>query len=389
MEFGKIFGKKPATWVKRPKYTTSVEQINEIGEAERQSLRVVEDTFQFRTNDYYTSLIDWEDPDDPIRQISIPSIRELEMNMDWSLDASCEEDYTRGGGIQHKYSNTVLLLVNNVCGTYCRFCFRKRLFMNDNDEVARNISEGLAYIAENSKITNVLLTGGDPLILSTPKLEEIIRRLREIKHVKIIRIGSKMPAFNPFRILNDPSLPEMLSKYSLATKKIYLMAHFNHPKELTEHSIEAMTVLQRHGVITTNQTPILRGINDSPNTLYELFEKLSYMGVPPYYVFQCRPTQGNEMFSLPLEEAYGIFEKAQSMASGLGKRARFVMSHQTGKIEVIGLTEEQIFMRYHRSPDNANRDGIMVFNRNSQAYWLDDYEEAEKIISSRYMMNPA
>ena len=386
MKIGPFFGMEPSG-AKNPKYITNLKQVPQIDQLDRPLLGEVENTFQFRTNEYYMSLIDWDNPNDPIRRISIPHEDELNMNMEWSLDASCEEDYTKVPGLQHKYSNTVLLLVNNVCGAYCRFCFRKRLFMDENEEVAKGVSEGLNYIANNSEITNVLLTGGDPLILSTPKLENIIQQLREIKHVKIIRIGTKIPAFNPYRILNDPSLPEMLSKYSLDTKKIYVMAHFNHPKELTEQSIKAMTILQKHGVVTVNQTPILRGVNDNVDTLCELFEKLSYMGVPPYYVFQCRPTQGNEMFSLPVEEAYERFEKAQSMASGLAKRARFVMSHHTGKVEVVGLSEEHIFMRYHRTPENSNKNGIMVFSRNPQAFWLDDYAEADKLITNSYSIN--
>ena len=217
------------------------------------------------------------------------------------LDASNEESYTRVPGLEHKYDSTALLLVNDVCGAYCRFCFRKRLFMDGNDEVVRDVSHGLEYIAAHPEITNVLLTGGDPLLTSTRQLRNIISQLREIDHVHIIRIGSKMPAFNPYRIINDTKLHAMFREFSTPEKRIYVMCHFNHPRELTEVAAEGLSVLRQSGVITVNQTPIIAGINDDPDVLAELFNKCSFYGVPPYYVFQCRPTLGNRMFSTRVE----------------------------------------------------------------------------------------
>ncbi|HHM24071.1 MAG TPA: hypothetical protein ENJ23_03430 [Bacteroidetes bacterium] len=257
--------------------------------------------------------------------------------------------------------------------------------MNNNDEVTRDVSKGIEYIRKHPQINNVLLTGGDPLILSTRKLENIISQLREIAHVQIIRIGSKIPAFNPFRILNDPSLLEMFRKYSTGEKKIYLVAHFNHPRELTPQAVEAMNRVREAGVITINQTPLLKGINDDAETLGELFNRLSYIGVPPYYVFQCRPTLGNKMFSVPVEEGFEIFEQARMKGSGLAKRARYVMSHATGKVEVVGLTEQHIFMRYHRAADPEQKARFMVFRRNPDAHWFDDYTE---IVEDYVVENP-
>ena len=155
---------------------------------------------------YYLDLINWDDPDDPIRQLIIP--REEELTEWGTLDASNEESVTVAHGVQHKYTDTVLLLCNEVCGAYCRYCFRKRLFMDDNDEVTNDVSEGLRYIAEHPEVTNVLLTGGDPLLMSTRRLVDIFEALRAIPHVKIIRLGSKMPAFDPYRVLNDAELQE-------------------------------------------------------------------------------------------------------------------------------------------------------------------------------------
>jgi lysine 2,3-aminomutase len=357
--------------MQKPTYLTRLARVAELSETERAELKPVEEKFVFRTNDYYQSLIDWSDPEDPIRQIIMPRAGELE---EWGeLDASDEEEYTVLPGLQHKYRETALLLVNDVCGAYCRFCFRKRLFMDDNDEAVRDVSRALEYIREHAEITNVLLTGGDPLIMSTEKLAAVIGRLREIGHVRIIRVGTKMPAFNPARILNDPSLPEMIARYSNAAGKIYVMAHFNHPRELTDPAVEGLLLLQRAGATTVNQTPLIRGVNDDPATLAELFSRLSFIGVPPYYVFQCRPTLGNKPYSVPVERAYEIFAQAQARCSGLAKRARFVMSHASGKVEVVGLDAERVYMKYHQAARAADQGHFFALKRNPSAHWLDDY----------------
>jgi len=357
-----------------PRYIIRLENIPELSDEEKNRLKMVTDKFAFRANDYYLSLIDWNDPDDPIRRIIVPD--EAELNEWGELDACDESAYTVARGCEHKYGDTALLLVNDVCGAYCRFCFRKRIFMNDNDEVVRDVSDGLAYIRNHPEINNVLLTGGDPLLLGTRKLERIIAALREIDHVNIIRIGTKMPAFNPYRVINDKSIIEMFSKYSTKHKKIYIVVHFNHPNELTGVAIEGIDLLHKAGCITVNQTPLIRGVNDNPEVLAELFKKLSHHGIPPYYVFICRPTMGNLTYSLPIEESYEIFEKSRSNCSGLAKRARLTMSHAHGKIEVIGLDEEQIYFKFHRAAEKTNNSRFLAFRRNPEAYWIDDYEEA-------------
>ena len=226
--------------------------------------------------------------------------------------------------------------------------------MDENEEVTKDISDGLEYIREHPEVSNVLLTGGDPMIMSTSKLEPIIQQIREIDHVKVIRIGTKIPAFNPYRIINDPSLHKMIRTYSTDEKKIYIMAHFNHPKELTPIAIRGLNMLMESGAIVVNQTPMIRGVNDNPEVLAELFNQLSFIGIPPYYVFLCRPTLGNQPFAVPVEEGYEIFEQARSFCSGLAKRARLVMSHETGKVEVVGMSGDQIFFKYNRAADAEN-----------------------------------
>jgi len=368
-----------------PKYLTRLEQIPQLDSDEREQLEKVNEQFVFRSNEYYQSLIDWDDPEDPIRRIIMPDVQELD---DWGqLDASNEEKYTKVKGLEHKYTSTALLLVNEVCAAYCRFCFRKRLFMNENEEVTKDVSDGLEYIREHPEVTNVLLTGGDPMIMSTSKLEPIIQKIREIDHVKIIRIGTKIPAFNPYRIINDPSLHEMIRTYRTDEKKIYIMAHFNHPNELTPVAVKGLNMLMQSGAIVVNQTPMIRGVNDDPEVLAELFNRLSFIGIPPYYVFLCRPTLGNQPFAIPVEEGYEIFEQARSFCSGLAKRARLVMSHETGKVEVVGMSDSQIFFKYNRAADIENDAKFFVFDSNPDAYWFDDYEEAQMELPLEYSGN--
>jgi lysine 2,3-aminomutase len=359
---------------RRITYITRLEQLPLIPPAERERLAAVVGRFPLRVNDYYLSLIDWADPHDPLRRLIIPHAGELEP---WGvLDASHEGDYTVAAGLQHKYTHTAVLLCNETCGGFCRYCFRKRLFMNGNDEVRIDAEPALRYIAAHPEITNVLLTGGDPLLLSTRRLRGILRGLRAISHVQIIRIGSKLPAFDPWRISGDPELLAVLGEHSTPDKRIYLMTHFDHPRELTRPALEAIDALLRQGVICANQCPLIRGVNDNPAVLSELFRRLSWIGCPPYYLFQGRPTAGNAPYRIPLVEGWEIYRTTLRQGSGLAQRARFVMSHHTGKIEIFNIDEHYIHMRYHRAARPVDRGRVLLFRRRDDAYWLDDLTPA-------------
>lgn len=365
------------------RYLKKLEDIPELSDAERAALKPVAAAYAFRVSEYYLKLIDWQDPHDPIRQLVIPRPDELS---DWGkLDASNEAANTVLRGVQHKYPDTALLLCNEVCGAYCRYCFRKRLFMNDNDEASKDLSQGIDYIRTHPEITNVLLTGGDPLLLSTRRLTEIIGALREIDHVQIIRIGTKMTAFNPFRVLDDPVLVEMFGKYSTARKRIYVMNHFDHPRELTDAAVASIDQLIRAGVMMTNQCPLIAGINNDPAVLSDMFRQLSWIGCPQYYVFQGRPTAGNDPYKVPIVRGWEIFREALRYGSGLARRARFVMSHETGKIEILAVDEKHIYLRYHRAKDAFLRGRFLIYKRNDDAYWLDDLEPAEEGGAPRFL----
>lgn len=359
----------------RVKYITDVGKIDGLSENEKSALRPITDKFVFRVNDYYLKLINWDDPNDPIRKLVIPNEGELAEYGRW--DASDEATNYVVPGCQHKYTTTALLIVSEVCGSYCRYCFRKRLFRNDVKEAMSDVSQGIDYIANTKEINNVLLTGGDSLILATSKLRMIIERLREIDHVKIIRLGSKIPVFNPMRIYEDQELLDLIRTYSNEERRIYVMAHINHPREITPEARRGFRALHDAGATVVNQTPVLKGINDDPVVLGELLDRLSWAGVTPYYFFVNRPVAGNREFVLPLKRVYQIVEEAKARTSGLGKRVRLSMSHTSGKIEILAIENGKAYLKYHQSRDN-HYGQFMVLDCPDDAEWFDDLPGNEK-----------
>ena len=356
------------------RYLSKLTDVARLYPFDMRSLETVTARFPFMANTYCLDLIDWSDPDDPVRRLIIPSMEEIDNG--WGdMDASCESHYQVVPGLQHKYHDTAVMLVTDSCFGYCRYCFRKRLFTKYREnEILKDISSAMNYIKDHSEINNVLVSGGDPLMLRTASLRKVFSALRQIEHVDIIRVGTNAAAFNPFRIIDDPELPAMISEFSTAEKRIYFMLHFSHINEITPAAIKAVNILLKSGAILCNQTPLLRGVNDDPRLLAELFKKLASIGVAPYYVFQVRPTVGNRSYALPLVEAYQIFEESQKYIAGTAKRARFVMSHSSGKIEVIGLDDSHIYLRYHRSPDPEENGTLIVARRNDDGHWLEDFQ---------------
>ncbi|UOF92019.1 KamA family radical SAM protein [Fodinisporobacter ferrooxydans] len=355
--------------MKMTKYITNINHILDIPEQERLMLKEVTEKYAFRVNEYYLQLINWQDPDDPIKKLIIPSINELNEYGDW--DASDEESNYVAPGCQHKYQTTALLLVSEVCGAYCRYCFRKRLFQEDVTETVLDCKEGLAYIHEHPEINNVLLTGGDPLLLSTARIRNLIQSLRQMDHVRIIRFGSKLPVFDPMRIYNDKELLETFQEYSQLDRRIYVVTHVSHPREITNEALQCFDALQKAGVIMVNQTPILRGINDDADVLAELLNRLAFAGVTPYYFFVNRPVVGNSEFVLPLKKIYRLVEQAKAETSGLGKRVRLVLSHSSGKIEILAIEDDTAYLKYHQAR-NGQYGKFMVLPCPDDATWFDD-----------------
>lgn len=320
---------------------------------------------------YYLSLIDWKDPDDPIKKMAIPRIEEL--NPDGMYDTSGEQENTKVCGLQHKYNQTALILSTNKCAVYCRYCFRKRLVGLPTEEILKRFSDAVEYIQEHPEINNVLISGGDPFVLPTSVLENFLKELSVVPHLSFIRFGTRTLATFPSRILDDPGLVEVLKKYSFKHRRIYMVTQFNHPREINEESIEAVDRLIQSGIIINNQSILLKDVNDDPFVLSELQNGLVSIGVNPYYVFQCRPVKrAKAQFQIPLYKGIAIVENAKKELNGHSKRFKYIMSHRTGKIEIVGVVNGKMVFKYHqaKNPDNLGK----VFTRrlNKDATWLDD-----------------
>jgi len=327
---------------------------------------------------YYASLIDWNDPCDPIRKIAVPSGDELDLS--GSYDTSGEHSNTKIPGLQHKYPETALILATNRCATYCRFCFRKRLVGLSDGEILHKFESVSEYVKKHEEISNVLISGGDPFKLSTGVLKKFLDILCSIPHLKYIRFGTRIPVAFPQRILWDSKLPKLLRKCS-KKKKIYIVTHFNHPREITEQSSKAIGELINSGIPVSNQTVLLRDVNDNPETLVELMNDLVSIGIIPYYVFACRPVKRvKHHFQVPLFEGCRIVESARRKLDGHAKRFRYVMSHVTGKIEIVGTMDRYMYFRYHQAKDPKVRGLFFKKPIKKSARWLDDLDEDKPVV---------
>lgn len=313
-------------------------------------LRSTEQLYRFRAPASYLQLIDPTDPEDPIRKIVIPD--RLEMRALGGLDPTDEAIYTPVKGLQHKFSDTALLLVTSNCAAYCRYCFRKRLFQPENNDVPRVLDEPLDYIRAHPEINNVILSGGDAFSLPTEKLIAILESLCAIDSVRIIRIGSKTPAFDPQRILKNTRLLDALARLSDGRIQFYLMAHFDHSREVTAAARQSIRMLRRAGLTCLNQCPLVDGVNTMKGALSELFDEMAFIGCHQYYVFHCRPTDGNSHFMLPLDKAFSIFERESRSGSGLSKTARYCIAHKAAKLQVLCVDGSQVFLKYLQAHKN-------------------------------------
>ena len=360
------------------KSISNVKQIKKyagLSLIETKKLEQITRIHPMRISPYYLSLIDWNDPYDPIRQMAVPSDEEL--NREGLYDTSGESENTKMPGLQHKYSETALILATNRCAMYCRHCFRKRLVGLPSEEILKRFEEAAQYITEHEEINNVLISGGDPLVLKNEIIERFLECLERIDHIRFIRIGSRIPVTLPSR-LSDPVLLAIFRKYSKKDKRLYVVTHFNHPREITDESIRGVSNLLRSGVLVANQTVLLRGINDVPGTLADLMNKLVSVGVAPYYVFQCRPVKRvKHHFQVPVCEGLRIVEKAKASCNGLSKRFKYIMSHVTGKIEILGILDGEIYFKYHEAKDRKNLGVMFKRQVDEEAGWLDDFIDAK------------
>lgn len=268
-------------------------------------------TLRMAITPYYLSLIDQSNPNCPVRKQAIPTHAETHHSAADLLDPLHEDGDSPAPGLTHRYPDRVLLLVTDMCSMYCRHCTRRRFAgQTDSSSSKDDISKAIDYIARTPQVRDVLLSGGDALMISDSRLESIISRLREIPHVEIIRIGTRTPVVCPQRITDD--LVNMLKKYH----PIWLNTHFNHPQEVTEESIAACERMANAGIPLGNQSVLLRGVNDCVPTMKKLVHQLVKMRVRPYYIYQCDLSMGLEHFRTPVSKGIEIIENLRGHTSG-------------------------------------------------------------------------
>ncbi|MDR9500678.1 MAG: KamA family radical SAM protein [Desulfurivibrionaceae bacterium] len=364
----------------RPKDTIgSVGQLNQTLPLSHGEVREIEEITRYHPmaiTPHYLNLISPGDPDDPIRKMAVPSPGE--MNLQGSFDTSGEQENTKLQGLQHKYGQTALVLITNQCAMYCRYCFRKRLVGVAGEEIATDWPAIIDYIEAHEEINNVLLSGGDALTVSTAMLAAILARLVEIPHLSYIRIGSRIPVVQPSRINDDDELVKILRHYG-RRKRIYVTTQFNHPQELARESLQAVRRLQRAGVVVNNQAVLLKDVNDDPAVMAELMVLLTRHGVVPYYIFQCRPvSRVKDAFQIPLPQASDIIEQVRMRLDGLSKRFRFIMSHKTGKVEILGRDGTQMFFKYHQAKEPNLAGRLFCKEIRPDQGWLSSDEDDEE-----------
>ncbi len=302
----------------------NAKQIAEKTGIKEEELREVIKKYPAKINPYYFSLI--KKKGDPIWKQCMPTIEELEDNV--GLEDPLHEE-GEVPGITHKYPDRVLFIISNQCAMYCRFCTRKRRVGDPNKEIKwSDLEKGIEYIRKHKEVRDVLLSGGDPFLLETKKLEKIIKIIRGIKHVEIIRIGTRVPCVLPQRI--DKELCDMLKKY----QPIYVNVHFNHPSEITEESKKGCEMLADAGIPLGNQTVLLKGVNNNPEVLKDLFKKLLAIRVRPYYLYQADMTKGTDHFRTKVEEGINIIGKIIGNTSGLCV-PHYVVDGAGGKTPVL------------------------------------------------------
>lgn len=267
--------------------------------------------FRMAITPYYLSLIDPENANCPIKKQAIPSGLETFISSADLLDPLDEDEDSPVPGLTHRYPDRVLLLITDMCSMYCRHCTRRRFAgQRDGGTSSDTIDNAIEYIANTPQVRDVLLSGGDALMISDARLESIIKRLREIPHVEIIRIGSRVPVVCPQRITDD--LVNMLKKYH----PIWLNTHFNHPTEITPESTKACAKLADAGIPLGNQSVLLRGVNDCLNVMRKLVHELVKIRVRPYYLYQCDLSEGLAHFRTPISKGIEIIEGLRGHTSG-------------------------------------------------------------------------
>jgi lysine 2,3-aminomutase len=361
---------------------TTVEELKEylpLTPEEEGDLRKVIDIHPMNISRYYLSLINPEDRRDPIRRQCVPDAQELIVAGamgETTGDPYGDDKHNKGNGVLHKYDYTALVVTSEFCATYCRHCFRKRMVGLPNDLTVKNFQNAAKYIADHPEITNVVMSGGDPFMLPTRILMEMLDCLRKIDHLNHVRIGSRVPVTYPIRLFDD-ELMALLEEFN-KEKTIFVPTHFNHPREITPVAKEAIWRLRRAGITVNNQSVLLRGVNDSAGTLVGLMNGLLRIGVSPYYLYQCMPVaRVRHHFQVPLKQGVDIVDQARHHFDGYAKRFKFIIGHDIGKLEICGRVDNVLVLKqlHARSGHDGEISRLMVRLLTETGGWLDDLPE--------------
>jgi lysine 2,3-aminomutase len=313
----------------------SVRQLRTLlpfAKSELEAIGRLESEYKIAIPPYYFSLIDPDDPDDPIRLQSVPS--SLEEASGFELDDPLEEDKDSPvPGLTHRYPDRVLMVTTPNCSMYCRYCTRKRSTLTRGgwEQVSKDDERMIDYVRQNTQIRDVIVSGGDPLTLPPNKLKYYLDNLKAIKHVDVIRIGTRVPVTLPQR-LYDQELLTLLE----SAEKVYIQTHFNHPREVTPEAARVCKSLIRHGMVINNHSVLMKGINDDLGTIRELLRGLLRIKVRPYYLFHCDPVTGAGHFRTSVWKGLEIMEGLRGHMSGIGIPTYCVDGpHGAGKIPLL------------------------------------------------------
>jgi len=305
-------------------------------------LRQAAENFEFRISPAMVDLI--KSPGDPIWLQYVPTLQELDVQ-DGLVDSLAEDANSPVPNITHRYPDRALFLVSPVCASYCRFCTRRRKVGDPEKIPMAQLESAFHYLAEHPEIRDVIMSGGDPLLLSDRRIDDICKRLRAIPHLEVLRIGSRIPCHLPERV--TPELCAILKKYH----PLYINTHFNHPDELTPAAVQALGMLADAGIPLGCQTVLLRGVNDDPEVMKLLMQRLLAARVRPYYIYMCDQVAGAEHFRTTVEKGLEIIKALRGWTSGLAV-PHFVIDAPGGggKIPllpeyVVKLTDKEVVLR--------------------------------------------
>ncbi|MGZ6316634.1 MAG: lysine 2,3-aminomutase [Anaerolineales bacterium] len=322
-----------------------MEKVLTLTDSERKALNT-SGLFRVDITPYFISLIDPDDPSDPIRQQIIPTDAEVAPFTGMMEDSLAEDRHSPVPGLVHRYPDRVLMLVTTQCASYCRYCTRSRIVGDPAQTFSRKEFEmQIEYLKRTPQVRDVLLSGGDPLVLAPKILEEILTRLREIPHIEIVRIGSRVPVFMPMRITQE--LCDMLGRFH----PLWLNIHVNHPNEISQELADACDRMSRAGIPLGNQSVLLAGVNDCVHIQRELVQKLTRIRVRPYYLYQCDLVEGAGHFRTPVAKGIEIIEGLRGHTSGYAV-PQFIVDAPGGggKIPVmpnylISMSDHKIIVR--------------------------------------------